>query len=146
MNYSIAIFLINRDARAVKVTYEAEVAGKPPMERYTYKTLDPDIHVGDLVVIPTDTRHNMTVCKVVETDVDIDFDSSKEIKWIISKVDTGAHDAVLAKEAQAITAIRSAEVRKKRDDLAAALFKDNPDLVALMPSNGPQALSPPPAP
>ena len=82
MNYSMAIFLISNQARAISVTYEADEKAAKTI----FKTLDPSIAVGDYVVVQTDTRHQMTVCKVVETDIEPDFNSIALMKWIIGKV------------------------------------------------------------
>jgi len=119
MNYSSAVFLINKNIRAISCSYEPEESkGK----NYTFKSLDPTIKVGDLVVVQTDTRHKFTVVKVEAVDVDIDLDSSIQFKWIVSKVDLAAFDILLAQEADAIKTIRSAELRQKRDNLRKAMF------------------------
>lgn len=128
MNYSTAVFLINKHARAVLATYEAEDNAKRTM----FKTLDPDLKVGDYVIVPTDTRHKMTVVKIVEADVDVDFDSQTQVQWVMGDFDRTAFEQTLAQEQQAITAIKSAEMRKKRDDLRAAILADHvADLKAL---------------
>lgn len=132
MNYTTAIFLVNRDVRAVLVTYEADEVGKPPTApRELFKTFDQSIAVDDLVVVPTATRHLMTVVKVVEVDVEVDFDSNKEAKWIICKTDSDGYNHVLKLEASAVQAIKSAEVRKRREELADKLLADmDPDAAA----------------
>jgi len=127
MNYSTAIFLINSKVRAVMCTYEAE--DKAP--RATFKTFDDTIRKGDFVIVPTTTRHNMTVCKVVETDVDVEFDGSACIAWVIGKIDKTAYEKVQEQEAQAIATIKSAEKTKKREELRAAIMADTPELRAL---------------
>jgi len=127
MNYTTAVFLINSAVRAVVCTYEAE--DKAP--RTMFKTLDKTIRVGDFVVVPTNTRHSMTVCKVVETDVDVDFDNSTCVAWIIGKVDTVAHQTIVAQEADAIAVIKSAEKTKKRNELREAMMADVVELKAL---------------
>lgn len=129
MNYSTAIFLINKGARAIKATYEADEKAT----RELFKTLDPTIKEGDLVVVETNTRHNMTVCKVVEVDVDFDIESSTPVRWIISKVDQAAYDSLKVHEDNAIKAIKSAELRRKREELAKSLLADNssPEIQAL---------------
>lgn len=128
MNYSMAIFLISDKARAVLVTYEeGENANKT-----LFKTLDPNIGIGDYVVVQTDTRHHMTVCKVVETDVEPDFDSSQQVKWIIGVVEKADFDELTNQENEAIARIKSAEKRRKREELRASLLADaNGDLKAL---------------
>ena len=128
MNYSTAIFLINKHARAVKATYEAE--DNAPAN--VFKTLDPNVSVGDYILVPTNTRHKMTVCKVKEVDVDIDLEAPGEVQWVIGIIDTTMYQQLLAQEAQAIQKIKSAELRKKRDELSKALFADHiEDLKAL---------------
>lgn len=132
MNYSTAIFLINKDVRAIRASYEVDANGKPLAQHVKiFKTLDKDIKPGDHVVVPTDTRHNLTCCRVEEVDVDIDFDSTTEVKWIVQRVDGEGFKRLQDQENEAIRTIRSAEVRRKRDDLAAALMIDNPDLKML---------------
>lgn len=118
MNYSTAVFLINANVRAVLCTYEAEDHAKKTM----FKTLDKSVRVGDLVVVPTDTRHKMTVCKVTDVDVDVDFDCATPVNWVVTKVDRAAHETTLSQEAEAIATIKSAETRKKRDELRAAIM------------------------
>lgn len=123
MNYTTAVFLINKNVRAVLCNYEPDAPDKKCM----FKTLDPTVKVGDLVIVPTKTRHGMTVSKVIEADVDVDFDSATPVAWIVCKVDQTAHDVTLAQEAEAIAVIMSAERTKKRNELAAALLVDSKD-------------------
>lgn len=131
MNYSTAIFLVNPDVRAIKVSYERDVNGKGVTPFITFKSLDPEIGVGDFVVIPTSTRHMMTVARVEQIEDDVDFDSTTQLDWIISRVDTEAHGAVVKAEGAAIEQIKSAEKRAKREELAAKLMADNPDIQKL---------------
>ena len=120
MNYSTAVFLINKNVRAVSATYEeGEKAG-----RTIFKTLDAGLAVGDFAIVPTDTRHKMTVVKIVDIDVDVDFDSSAQMQWIIGSVNRHDYEQITMQESQAIAAIKSAELRKKQDDLRAALLID----------------------
>lgn len=120
MNYSTAVFLINNDVRAVMCTYEAGDSAPRTM----FKTFDPDLTEGDFVIVPTNTRHGMTVCKVVETDVDVDFDNPTQVEWIIGTIELANHEKIVAQENQAIDAVKSAEKRKRRDELREAIFKD----------------------
>lgn len=140
MNYSTAIFLINGDVRAVAVSYEQDAEGKGVKPFHLFKTFDPDVAVEDFVVIPTGTRHNMTVARVEEVDVEIEVDSTADLKWLVGRVDTAAHAAVVAKEADAIAKIKSAERRAKQDELKAKLLADNPDLQRLG-AIGPETLT-----
>lgn len=129
MNYSTAVFLINKHVRAVKATYEANDGA----QQTTFKTLDPAIAVGDFVIVPTDTRHKMTVCKVVETDCDIDMDSPAKVEWIIGRVDRDGYETTLKNEAQAVQQIKAAELRKKREDLANNLLANHLDTIKALP-------------
>ena len=96
MDNSRIVFLINDQVRAVKAKYED--TGSAEM----FKTFDPTIKVGDLAVVQSNTRHMMTVVKITEADVDVNFDSTTTIHWIVQKIDAPAFDTVLAQEAQAI--------------------------------------------
>lgn len=131
MNYSTAIFLINSDVRAVAVSYEVDHEGKGKRPFTIFKTFEDDIVEGDYVVIPTGTRHDMTVARVEEVDVEIDLESSAQIQWIVDRVDTTARNRVEAQEAEAIAKIKSAEKRAKQDQLREKLLADNPDLAGL---------------
>jgi len=120
MNYSTAVFLINDDVRAVACTYEADEKAK----REIFKTLDKSITKDDFVIVPTDTRHKMTVVKVVEVDVDVDLDSHVPMQWIVGAVERHDYERLIKMEETAIETIKSAEKRKKRDEMRAAIFKD----------------------
>jgi len=129
MNYSKTVFLINKNVRAISAQYE------PGAEAEIFKTLDENVKVGDIVVVPSDTRHRFTTVKVkhVDEDVDIDFDDTVQCKWIVSVVDTEAFESLLDMEKTAIAKVKSAEVRKKRADLSSALFEDNIEELKALP-------------
>lgn len=134
MNYSTAIFLINKAVRAVRVSYDQDAkdgGGKPAGNLQIFKTFDPTITPGDFVIVPTDTRWNMTVCRVEEVDVEVDLEASARVGWLIGRVNRGDYDAVVAEEEAAISAIKSAEKRRKQEELIASLIADNPDLARL---------------
>lgn len=121
MNYSTAIFLINTKARAIYGIYNPD----EPHKKTLYKTLDANIQVDDFVLVQTDTRHKMTVVKVVECDVDFDLESSTKVSWILAKIDLSIAEKLMALEETAIAQIKKAELRQKRDSLRDALFKDH---------------------
>lgn len=129
MNYSTAVFLINKHVRAINVTYDDGDTAK----RTAFKTLDPDIDEDDLVIVETDTRHGFTVCKVVEADIDLDFDSTEKVRWIVGRVDVTGHEQTLAQEKEAIKAIKSAELRQKREKLRDAMFADHVETLKALP-------------
>lgn len=131
MNYSTAIFLVNQAVRAVAVSYDTDAEGKGIRPFTLFKTLDPDVEVGQYVVIPTDTRHRMTVARVEEVDVDVDLESTVQVGWLVDAVDRRAYDEVIGREANAIGAIKSAERRAKQEELREKLIADNPELQQL---------------
>lgn len=127
MNYSTAVFLINNNVRAMKGIYEeGGNAG-------TFKTLDATIKKDDLVVVPSGTRHKMTIFKITEVDVDVDMDSPTNVDWVVGKVDQAGYDKLVAEEADAVSKIKSAEMRKKRSDLAENLLKDSIETIRALP-------------
>jgi len=129
MNYSTAIFLVSDRVRAISVTYDfGENAN-----RTIFKSMNRKISVDDYVVIPTDTRHGMTVCKVVDVDVEIDLDQSATIEWIVGVVDTIDFKDIQNQEAEAIAIIKSAEKRRKRDELRESLIADTGDALTTLP-------------
>lgn len=117
MNYSTAVMLFNQDIRAVRVSYDPnDLVDKKPRS-YLFKTLDPDLKVGDYVTIPTDTRHNLTAARVEEIDSEVDFDSSVEIKWIVSRVPVKEYEGILSDEQEWISQMKKAQNRKKKEDI-----------------------------
>ena len=132
MNYSTAIFLIDPSVRAIAVTYEKIdmdqdttkqmkyqsaylSGGNLPKGATIFKTLDQDIEVGHFVIVPTDTRHGMTVCKVVAVDV------SSECHWIVGTVHTFDFESIRQQEEAAIMQIKKKEVAKRREELSNTL-------------------------
>lgn len=134
MNYSAAIFLINAQARCLLGTYDVEdVAKTGKIKREAFKTLDPTIHRGDLVIVTTTSRHGFTVVKIVEEDVEPNFDATEDFRWVVGKVDNETHERLKAQEAEAIEAIKKAERMKKRRELAETMLADAGDAVRSLP-------------
>jgi hypothetical protein len=130
MNYSTAVFLMNEHVRCVLATYELDT-DNPKAKRTPFKTLDTSVRVGSYVIVPTDTRHGLTVVRVVETDIDVDFDAPEQMKWIVGLVDRSPYEETLRIEEEAISAVKSAEKRKKADELRKALILDREALKTL---------------
>lgn len=124
MDNSRIVFLINDQVRAIKAKYE----DNGPAEMF--KTFDATLAVGDLAVVQSGTRHMMTVVKVTEVDVDVNFDGATAIQWVVQKIDTPAFDAILAQEGQAISAVQAAELRRKKEELRRTMFKDHEASIA----------------
>lgn len=126
MDNSKIVFLINDQARAVMGTYEDTAA--PEM----FKTLDQSVAVGDMVAVQSTTRHKITVVKVTAVDVDVNFDSATPLKWIVQRLDAPAFEAILASEAQAISAVQQAELRRKKQELRKTMFADHEESIAAL--------------
>lgn len=120
MNYSTAVFLINDKVRAIHCQYQPQENA----ERKLYKTFDTSIKAGDFVVVPTGTRHGMTVVKVAAVDVEFDIETSTKVDWIISRLDLQPHNQTLAQEQAAISTIQSAEKNRKREELRKSVLAD----------------------
>lgn len=146
MNYSSAIFLIDKTVRAVKVSYEQDGNGKPSGALTTFKTFDHSIQPEDFVIVPTDTRWKMTACRVEEVDVEVDLDSTVQLQFLVGTIDRTAYENIVAREKAAIVTIKSAEKRRKQEELVAALMKDNPEIQALANVGAGLTLAAPPAP
>lgn len=122
MNYSTAVMLFNQDIRAVRVSYDPNDKVNGVVKSYLFKTLDPDLKVGDFVSIPTDTRHNITVAKVEEVDAEVDFDSTFEMKWIVSRVPVKEYEGILADEQVWIAEMKKAQNLKKKEDIKKSML------------------------
>lgn len=145
-NPQTTIFLINDDVRCIVAIYEDDNAltGKKAPREY-FKTFDKSIAVDDLILVPTSTRHNVAVCKVVEIDVEIDLDHPPEdVRWIIGTVDLSGYLATAAAEKTALDSIRKAEKQHSRKVLQEKMFGnvDQDTLSGLKSLNAPAALPP----
>ena len=121
MNFSSAVMLINQNIRAVIGIYEDEKE-QPSQKRHIFKTLDKSIKVGSFAIVPTTTRHKMTVVKIIEVDVDVDFESDIQLEWVISNIDLEPNKAILAQESGWIERIKEADKNKKREELKKSLL------------------------
>ncbi len=123
MHSSKTVFLLNDKVRAVLCAYEED---KPNQKTALtmFKTLNQTIEPGDLVVVPTNRRHNATVVRVKAVDVDPDYDNATPIDWIIDKVDMPRHREILVAEEKMIQASQKAQADRKRRELLGDLGVD----------------------
>ncbi len=133
MNYNTLMFLVNKDLRAVLGIYDAkEEKGQPIVKRIMFKTLDPDITVGDLVLVPTNTRHKMSVNEIVDVDVDVDIENGGHIPWLIGRsTDRAEYNRLVKWENDAIFRVKRGEKLKAQEALRETLLKDHEFLKAL---------------
>lgn len=111
MNYSTAVMLINQSIRAVQGQYEQNGSYA------VFKTIDQNLKVDDFAVVESGTRWGITTVKITAADVDVDFDSSTQIGWVLHKVDMAQHEEIKKMEADAIEMLRKGELRKRRQDI-----------------------------
>lgn len=119
-NKSLAAFLVDDRVRAVTCIYDPDDHMKS-QKTYMFKTMDESIQPDDLVVVPTESRVGFTVCKVVQVDIEPDFESRIDYKWIAGKVDKEAYDLLLKNEAFLINKLREGERSRARKALRKSL-------------------------
>lgn len=148
MNLNTAIFLFkDSGVRSVRVEYDPDAPMKTGhIQTHLFKTLDKALAKGDLVIVPTDTRHKFTVAKVEEVDFPVDFDAPGKWAWIGGTFDHAAYKAVLAQEETVLSRIRSAEEARKRRELAETMRLSDIDIADIDLLSGKTALPAPPTP
>lgn len=129
MNYSSAVMIINHDIRAIRTSYEPAANTQSLPSTTVFKTLDKTIKKGDYVVVPTDTRWGFTVNRVEEVDVDVDFDSTVQLKWVVNKVDIDGNKQTVLEEGKWVLALQESEKRKRREELRKQLIETHGDEV-----------------
>jgi hypothetical protein len=119
MHKSMNIFLINDDVIGCVGIYEPDHE-HAPNKHVLLKTMDKTVVQGDLVVVPTKTnnRWDFTIMKVIKADVEPDFDSSEECRWIVGKAPIDAYKVLKAQEEEANEVIAAAQRKRKREELA----------------------------
>jgi hypothetical protein len=120
LNIKTAIFVVNPSTRALKVRYSENSSDKDAF----VKTVNADIKVDDLVVIPTDTRFGFTVAKVIEVDVLINMNGTAEMRWVDQVVDKARYDHLVEQERIIIQKVQQADVRREQRQLAEQLKAD----------------------
>jgi hypothetical protein len=116
MNLSMSIMLVNDSVRPVKVEYDPDTARNNSPNKF-FKTLDPTLVVGDLVIVPTNTRHGFTIVKVLEVGFRVDFQVSEQWSWVAGKLDKKAYDSILEQEKIVVDRIGKAEEDRIRAQL-----------------------------
>ena len=118
------IFLANANVRGILAIYEAanpDKNGPQPAQTF-FKTLDPNIEVGDFCVVPSGTRHKMTTVKVTAVDAECDLANQTPVAWIIGTIDRRAYEKVIAQEGEMLNMIKAAEKAKMTEELKATVF------------------------
>lgn len=113
MHKSRKIFLTDKEPRCVLAAYE-NYDDAPTKE---FKTYDQSLQPGDYVIVPTDSRHNMTVIKVIEVGVEADLESTAPMDWIIGTVNTAEHETIKAREDEFLSIINAEAKRRKKEEM-----------------------------
>ncbi len=126
MHPSRNIFLLRNDVRVIGASYEPDKSNIRDIADVTntFKSLDTEIVVGDFIVVPTDTRHGMTVMRVEEVDMEPLIESDSKIEWAIGIVDKNGFEEMERIEREIQSKIASAKRRKKQEELKAELLAD----------------------
>lgn len=136
MNLSAAIMLVDKTVRPVKVEYDPiDTKNNNPMTRF--KTINPNIQVGDLVICQTHTRYGFTIVKVVEVDFPVDFNSSEQWGWVGDKFDKASFDNVLKIEESVKGRVAKAEENRMREQLKRDMGLADVDFTDLLISHAP---------
>lgn len=114
-NRSTVLILLNQELlngalHTVRVSYDESVKNQHTIK----KTFISDLKPGEFVIVQTSTRYNATVCKVVEVDVEVDFDSDTPIGWVFGRVDMATLEKLCAEEERILNVIRNAELAERR--------------------------------
>lgn len=129
MNKSTAIFLIDPSVRCISAAYDKTKSGSKeiPTEIKSFKTFDSTLAVGDLIVVPTDTRWGFTIAKVTAVDLHVDFDDHTLMRWVVSKITINEYENILQQELGVMDKIADADREARRKKLAAELTEHVPD-------------------
>jgi hypothetical protein len=126
-NYSTAIFLVNDKVIALSAHYEPDAPdGRKTAPREIFKTFDSSLKKGDLIVVPSTTRHQVTTCMVDEVGVQVDLDTTANVRWVIGKVDMTAYESVKDHENRLINKMKQAEAKHRQEDLRKKLLASVP--------------------
>lgn len=119
MNLSTSILLVDESVRGIECTFDSDGDAK-----FTYKSCDKDIKVGDLVIVPTkgttdtlERTSHVTSARVTAVDVDFQMDSAVMYKWIIQRIDAQAYKENLEREKGLIQQVNHLIKAKKRREL-----------------------------
>lgn len=139
MNPTLSSFLVEDKCRAIRIEYDPDWKGNNTAICRLYKTLDPNVKVDDLVVVPTGTRHGFTVVKVVEVDFTINYTGNEEYRWIVGPVDKAAYDALLDADKSVMVKVGKIQENKMKRELMEAMGLTTVDTAALSYSGVPVA-------
>jgi hypothetical protein len=148
MRSDYTIFLASDTVCGVLASYSVNSKGEGDDVKL-FKTFDPSLQVGDFLIVPTETRHKMTVVRVEAVDVEPDFDSDQPCLWVIGKIPpeyaTEFH-RLKSQEGDMLAKIKEGEKRRRREELRKDYINGDMDEIRSMPliANNSGAVSPAP--
>lgn len=119
--------LVEERIRPVKVEYDPDnqYNNKGAQHTQFFKCLDPDAKKDDLVIVSTQTRHGMTVAKIVAigvADVIVNFDDpAVQWGWVIGPVPQAQYRSILETEKKIVSQVQEANTNKLKSELKAAM-------------------------
>lgn len=121
MNINTALFLFRKDVIAHACEYQT-LDENPSRKLTIFKTFDPTIKTGDIVMVSTDTRVGFTCVRVVEPDVTIDLDTKTPMPWIAGKLNIQAFEKLKADEQAFLAKMRKVNENAEREKLRSAMM------------------------
>lgn len=144
MHKSRNVFLMPNAPLCIVCSYNpVDEFKKTPTNQYhdrnlrEFKSFDESLEKGDYVVIPTGSRHGMTVVQVHEVGAEADIDSDTEVPWIIGKVDKSNYEEMQATEDRINKVFRAAEIRRRQAEKTKDLM-DDPEFAEMMKLEAPK--------
>lgn len=145
MNKTLIAAAMYDDVRLIAINYHGSGS-----KRYTFKTRDMSIKLGDHVVVPRffeddinldmdqddprrkEIKHGFSSGVVVELDPDVNYqECAIKYRWIVGKIDTTNYDSIIAWENALMTEVKQIERKRRRENMQAAVvaeFGQLPDL------------------
>lgn len=130
---SALAFLLDESLKAVSAVYESHDGA--PVE--VFKSKIDGLEAGDLIAVQSGTRHEVTVCKVVDSDVVPTLDATTSYKWAIGKIEMEYHNHIVARENKAVDAIKERQRREHREKLQRTMSISDEDASLIAPPDQP---------
>ncbi len=118
LNKSLAPFLVDENVIGVIAAYEDHHKKE---EGKFYKSVGLDIKVGDLIIVPAKTRLGFTTNKVLEVNVQPDFEKTTTVQWVAGVCTSQHYDSLVASEDAMLVKVREAEQNQAKEELKVSL-------------------------
>lgn len=137
-----AILLVSDDVIAVRGVYDPHNAVEhrkarlaPHEEEWAaqerngelFKTLMPDLAVGDIVVVESASRTGYSTIKITEVNADFDFDSDEPCRWVVQRIDTASFAERRRREAEAVKQVKNSQRNSQREEIRRQMMGGAPN-------------------